>query len=156
MSYKTVNLKDIYIHDAFIQYFDFKDNTIIFGVDRICVHKECESNPHDYDTYVEQAIISIKNPNFKEMKYYGYKKYNDKNEIIDIIVDRYIDTDNVIDEISNMIDLNPQFFGCTQLDNGDYAFTILYDNEVIDLILSFESCLIQWNEFSGKAWYIKD
>ncbi|MCC8069184.1 MAG: hypothetical protein LIO71_05475 [Ruminococcus sp.] len=155
MKYTSNSLEDIYIHDTNLDQFGYQDGECIFIVSSFCVKSDCEVNPNDFDMQVNEGLIRFKSVNFKEMCYKGYKKYNDKNEIIDIIIDKYIDIDEIDGEISNMIDLCPQIYMCNKLNNDSYCLTILCEKDIIELILSFDSVAIQWNSFDGKAWYVK-
>lgn len=156
MKYTSNCLEDFYIHDTNLDQFGYQDDECIFIVSYFCVKSTCDANPNEHDMQINEGLIRFKGIDFKEMCYKGYKKYNDKNEIIDIVVDKYIDIDEIDGEISNIIDLCPEIYSCDKLDNGDYVFTILCEKEVIQLIVSFESVSIQWNSFEGKAWYVKD
>jgi hypothetical protein len=157
MKYKTNTLEDIYIHDTNLDQFGYHgDDECIFIVSGFCVKDTCKANPNDFHMQVNEGLIRFKGIDFKEMCYKGYKQYNDKNEIMDIVLDKYIDVDEIDGEISNMIDLCPAFFGCDRLDDGDYVFTILCEKDVIQLILGFESVSVQWNTYEGKAWYNKE
>lgn len=156
MKYTSNSLEDIYIHDTNLDQFGYQDNECIFIVSDFCIKSSCKANPNGVDMHITEGLIRFKNINFKEMCYKGYKKYNENHEVIDIVVDKYIDPFDIDGELSNMIDLCPQFYSCDKLDNtNEYVFTILCESEVIQLILSFESVSIQWNAFDGKAWYVK-
>lgn len=155
MKYKSNSLEDFYIHDTNLDQFGYQDDECIFIVSSFCVKSTCKVNPNDCDMQINEGLIRFKGINFKEMCYKGYKKYNDKNEIIDVVIDKYIDVDEIDSEISNILDLCLEIYSCDKLDNGDYVFTILCEKEVIQLIVSFESVSVQWNSFEGKAWYVK-
>jgi hypothetical protein len=149
----TNDLEDVYIHDTNLDQFGYQDDECIFIVSYFGVKDTCEANPNSHHMQVNEGLIRFRGIDFKEMCYKGYKKYNDKDEIVDVVVDKYINPYEIDSEISNIIDLNPELFGCDKLDNGDYVFTILCENDVIELIFGFESVSIQWNAYEGKAWY---
>jgi hypothetical protein len=152
MKYQTNDLEDIYIHDTSLDQFGYQDDECIFIVSCFAVKSSCKVNPHPHAMQVKEALIRFKNITFKEMCYKGYKHYNSNDEIIDVVLDRYIDVDEIDGEISNIIDLCPELYSCNRLDGGDYVFTMLCERDVIQFIVSFESVSIQWNAFEGKAY----
>lgn len=155
MKYTSNSLEDFYIHDTDLTQFGYQNDECIFIVNNFCAKSICKSNPNPHDMQINEGLIRFKGIDFKEMCYKGYKKYNNNHEVVDIIVDKYINPFEIDGELSNMIDLCPQFYSCDILNDNEYVFTILCEREVIQLIVSFESVSIQWNSFEGKAWYVK-
>lgn len=154
MKYQTDDLEDVYIHDTNLDQFGYQGDECIFIVSSFCVREACKANSNPHDMQVHEGLIRFRGIDFREMCYKGYKKYDSSNEVVDVVVDRYIDPYDIDGEISNIIDLCPAFYGCDRLDSGDYVFTILCERDVIELVVAFESVSVQWNAFEGKAWYV--
>lgn len=150
MTYKTHNINDLYIHDTLIDNITFKENSIIFDVTGICVHKDCIDNPHGCDMFVQQAKLTLENVKFKSTQFFGY---TDKN-INNIVPDLFADTSRIHQDLTKILEYYPEIFSCKKSDDG-YTFTILYSSEVVDLSFSFSSFTAEWNSYNDKAWYIK-
>ncbi|MGN1411856.1 MAG: hypothetical protein ACI4WH_05020 [Oscillospiraceae bacterium] len=134
MNFKTNNLEDINIKENDIYNLTVDDNeNISFWINNLSFK--------NYKT-VPQAKITFISPRFSSMKYYGYKKCDNDGNVVDIVLDRYILVDEIVSEISNMIDLFPCIYRITRK-KSKYTLTLFCEHDVIDVTLSFKGCIIE-------------
>ncbi len=147
-------------HDAEIKKITYENKDMIWKVDALNVLSSNSQNPKEFDCCVSTADVIFKKCNIKNIKQYGFKKYqygklieeqSDRvlslEEISKLLEELSIDTDETciryIYAVESCLDKQGVHISCEvdlmTGDDSDVCFEILCDE-----------LIVKWNEFLGK------
>ncbi len=159
MNYKAIDeLNNFNFHDAQLHHIDYHDGSMVWKLSSVNVTSQNSQNNFDKDMCIKDASIVFENIHIEKIVFSAYKTYDANNILIkseDAIIANPNDYSDILKNTFNSycyilsMELLPNIlekkhFVSFNIDGGAGNY---------DLTLSFSKSIVQWNEYSGKAWY---
>lgn len=146
-------LDTFYFHDAYLRKIKFCKNNMTWHTYGVCIETNNTQNHEKYDTIADEMIFTFENFKIIEvtkinpsMYDYSKKEYQDNREIIS--EQGY---GLIFDSLKNGAEL---MYGGFKEDN--YLFEMFdSENNLYDIIISFDKATAQWEYTSDEAWYVR-
>lgn len=145
-------------HDAQLQKIDFHDGNMTWQLSSVNATTQNSQNNSDKDLCIDQADIVFENINIVEIVFSAYKVYNSKNVIIESVEARKASPNEYSDILTGSLGNYCYILSMKELpENEDKSHTVCFtiSGGIGDyfLTLSFSKSIVQWDEYSGEAWY---
>lgn len=158
MKYTSYNhLENFEFHDTFLEFKSFQDNTLSVTAKSLNIHNSTKQNTNEYDAEIASAVISFECFEIHSLEYLRSYIYDaDGNLQTDdpqIIYHGQDAQEALIRELKSGVSLN----GLNITDESDRTTIEIETNcpTVFDAVCFYTNVKIEWNEYSGKAWYEK-
>lgn len=159
MKYTSHNhLEDFVFHDALFSFISLENNTLIISAQYLNIHKGTAQNANDYDAEIASAKISFECFDVHSLEpLRAYKRDTNGNLYTDepqIIFHGKEAEEIFIRELKSTVSLNGLNI---QNENGRVMIEI-ETNLSATLFIAIYSCTdvkVEWDEYSGRAWYEK-
>jgi len=155
----TNELSHFQYHDAKIEEINIDEKQMTFVVSALNATTENSQNNFQEDMCIKKAIMIFEDVSIRGITFYGHDVWDTNNVKIDSVP-----SVNAKPEDFFKILLNPENIPCyimwmEKLSVIDckqrIAFDILSNAELYALEISFSKAIVSWDEFCGKAWYLK-
>lgn len=156
MKYSLENcLSDFEFHDSEWSFNSYEYNNLSVTAKHLNIHNGIKENPYDYDMEIKSAVITFKNiefHSFEPMRAYDVDEYgNLHTDEPRIVYGGDKSRERLIEVLNSGITINGFE---TQQKNGRTIFDFSTAGKVnFFALISFDSCIIEWDEYSQKAWY---
>ena len=159
MKYISVNdLNTFAFHDTGIRDIILSDSEMVWSVVALNAMTENPHNEHKKDMCIEKAVITFKDFCVESLVFGAYERYGSDRKLIEAV-------DAVAaepEEYAGILTVKPGDYYIilakmefAQKHNGTYS--VCFENDCIAgnyfLELSFSEVIIEWEEYSGEAWY---
>ncbi len=145
-------------HDAELQKIDFHDGNMIWQLSAVNATIHNSQNSFDKDMCIEEAEIVFENVQIEKIVFGAYKVYDSNQALIESVEAKTANPNEYNKILRNTMsnycyiysmEESPKVEGkthivCFNIDGGAGNYY---------LTLSFTKSTVQWNEYSGKAWY---
>lgn len=154
MKYKSINeLFTFDLHDAYIDKMEYVNNQMKWHLTDANIQTNNSQNTYSVDMCTKDFMITFENTVLFDMYFIGCEVSDDKGNIIQVIPNRQIENDKMIDTLIDLIKKEPCVLGHCKTDNG-VCFTIHRDSDVLEFEFNFTKCIAEWDKFDKKAWYV--
>ncbi len=154
MKYLSVNkLSDFEFHDAEFTLNSFENNHLVVNAIYLNIHKEAEQNPHETDMEIAGARIT-----FTEFKLQSYESgrawkqdengsfYSDEPQILLV-------GDDASARFSEQINNGLTIFDLGTKDTATHFIDAMSSDPFFTACFTFESVVIEWDDYKKEAWY---
>lgn len=154
MKYQSANiLQDFEFHDAYFKFEKFENNTLTISVKYLNIHKNTEQNPCNTDMEIEHTQITFSK--FRALSFEPSRtwKQGENGEL-------YTDEPQVIfeghtaeEKLLNELRSGATVFEFGKLENRNYYFDGASNEPWFQAQFSFDSVILEWDEYRKSAWY---
>jgi len=156
MQYYLVNrLEDFEFHDADLSLIFWDDNRLIVTAKYLNIHKDAAPNNPDTDMELSEARITFCGFRIKE---YIPSRTLKEDENGNFYTDEplVIHTDSVAKEMFENELRNKITVLEMDVDNDSYKLIADGIDPCFSVRFDFDSVRIEWKDYRGKAWYVRD
>ena len=172
MRYKAVDeLPNFDYHDAYIDRIEFKSGRMLWEVRDINALESCSQNNFEYPVCIGSAVMTFEKTRIEKIFIGGYQTYDSNNILIDSVEDVIVPREQYADILKKAVTVrddnewysySTEIFGLVSfrvLKGGRYeaVFDIMFsEGDSPSIMLTFDRSVIEWDDFSGKAWFVLD
>lgn len=157
MGYISVDkLSDFEFHDVEFNLESFENNCLIVKAAYLNIHKDAEQNPHKTDMEIASARITFKKFNLRSyesgrtwIKDENGNFYSSEPQIIHFDNEAYCRFKTQLQSGIIVFDLGTK--------EGDtYFVDAVSEDPFFTVCFSFESVVIEWDNYKKEAWYVSE
>lgn len=160
MKYRSENQFDIFeFHDAEFTLVRFENGNLTVSAECLNIHKDAEQNPHECDMEIERAVITFTGFRVHTLKEtQTWKKVEDETGKISWIDDIYFVFEGKRAEEKFVEHLKEGFdvFAFRRFDDSLYYFDTSTSEPPFTSKISFDAFTVEWDNYCGKAWYVRE
>ncbi len=159
MKYRSINELDCFeFHDAIIKELSIVNNNMMWLASSINAMTTNSQNTNIKDMCVKEAVMMFENMQIDSIVFNSWKSYDSQNNLIEsvaAVTAKPEEYEDIIKKsfkrccyIQSMEEINKQ-------NEGNYKSCFLLDSiaGMFYFTFSFSKSIVEWNEFSGEAWY---
>ncbi len=154
MKYQSVNiLQDFEFHDSYFKFEKFENNALTISVQYLNIHKNTEQNHYPTDMEIKAANITFQGfcaKSFKPGRAWKQdatgKLYTDEPQIV-------FEGNTNEEKLLNELRTGATVYEFGKLENGNYYFDGSGNEPWFQAQFSFNSVIIEWDEYRKPAWY---
>ena len=159
MKYKSVNeLDNFQFHDAQIKNILLTDTEMMWDVSAINATTQNTQNDHPKDMCIENATMKFENVCIKNLVFGAYTVHDSDNNLIESVDATTAMPEEYTEILTESTNSYCFIYGMDELQqNPDNTYSVCFN---IDggagnyyLTFSFSLSTIEWDKFSGEAWY---
>lgn len=152
----TDRLCDFEFHDSEWSFVSWENGNLTVRIIMLNIHKDAVQNDMGKDMEIKEAFatfIGVKAPTY-ELPRTWYKDENGNSYTNDprVVYEGDEATDRFIEDLKHELRATCMFF---EQGDGGYEFGGI-GREWISFRFGFDSVRIEWDEYDGKAWYVRD
>lgn len=156
--YKIENsLNDFEFHDSVATFEQLEDDSLVLSVEHLNIHSDAKENPHDCDMEIDEAFMTLKGFAVESFEPGRAWKRNENGEYYtdDLYVLHTGDMAHkvFIQEISKGMDIK-SFDKVPDECRQKYLIGACGIEPYFEVVISFDSVVVEWNEYRKKAWYV--
>lgn len=160
MKYTATNeLTHFQYHDAKIEEINIDEKQMTFEVSALNATAENSQNNFQEDMCIKSAIMIFENASIRRITFYGHDVWDTSNVKIDSVQSVNAKPEEFSDILLNAANIPCYIMWMEELSAIDsknrISFDISSNAGVYDLEISFSKSIVSWDEFCGKAWYLK-
>lgn len=159
MKYIAINeLNHFNFHDAELQKITFYNGNMIWQLSAVNATIQNSQNSFDEDMCISEAEIIFENFNINKIVFGAYKVYDSNKVIIESVEEKIANPNEYTDILNKTLGNYCYIFNMEELpmiEGEKYQVCFNIDGGVgnYDLTITFSKSIVQWDEYSGKAWY---
>lgn len=159
MKYIAINeLNHFEFHDAELQKIDCNDENMRWQLSSVNATMQNSQNNLGKDMCIKEAEILFENIQIEEIVFAAYKVYDSNYVLIKSVGAKTANLDEYNDILKNTLSSYCYIYSFEELNKVDGKTHIVCINidggaGIYYLTISFTKSIVQWNEYSGKAWY---
>ena len=154
MKYQSTNiLQDFEFHDAYFKLVKLDNCAVTIFVQYLNIHKNTNQNHYPTDMEIEVANITFQGFCVKSFEPGRTWKQDSDGKLYthepQVIFDEKIAERKLINELQ----VGTTIFEFGTLENGNHYFDGAGDEPWFQVQFSFDSAIVEWDEFRKPAWY---
>jgi len=154
MKYKSINELDAFsFHDAEINEATLSETEMIWSVSDINATTKNTQNDNSKDMRIENAVMKFENVSIKSLVFSASKTYGPDKKLIKSVEAMPAEPEKYAEILSK----TGFIFGVDEYrQKPDNTYSVRFNidgTEIYNLTFSFSKSIIEWDEFSGEAWY---
>lgn len=153
MKYLADSLSLFDFHDSYFIMSELSKNELHLEASALNIHKHTKQNPADFDMEICEAKITFTDFNILSYKLIGGELYDYNRNLIakeDTVIYSDIDAQR---EFLKQAKKGFDVMGITEL--SDNVICLTANSTVFQLEFTFSAVKIEWDDYTGKAWYEK-
>jgi hypothetical protein len=161
MKYISENELDSFnFHDAVIKNISINETIMSWVINQLNVSISNSQNNCECDMEANELTLVFKDFEITYMKSLGYENYNENGNLLEEIQDNDIDCPEYINILNEFSESHGRIQGadsnCLKAGNPfSYSFDVDLATIIYRVDISFKSVLTIWDDYTGKAWYVK-
>lgn len=159
MRYTATNELDCFqFHDAAIKEIKLTDSKMIWTVSCINAMTTNSQNENPKDMCVKHAVMAFDHVAIDKLQFSAYKVYDSNQNLIESVETTLAKPNEYDDILSESTDSYCYIYGMDELisvDGGKYRACFHIDGGAGNyyLTFTFANSIVEWDEYSGEAWY---